>query len=294
MGYCPRKVEFCEVLCGYSSEPTPPLVPANSAGTVEQFLYRYLLIIGIENWRKKMLKILTTTLMVSITPIASFASVETASPTPASEYVLLEGPDDISCEEARDIIGDTNSSFVDYEYAMIKREACQTKEYNKRAEKAGSKKRRITITTIDPSAGQDEQKYFFDTLEIEDVSRAYELCDKVVTLGAADEIDFTGLVEAFSGVTCGSFAKAALEDDPLLIVAPMVLPGLNLLENNKITRGLAKDIHEAASHIITEVGEEVAEVGEELLDDDLDLGDLMAPVVTVPIAGVKKLIKKIF
>ncbi|WP_179381734.1 hypothetical protein [Jannaschia marina] len=241
-----------------------------------------------------MLKILTTTMMVSVTPIASFASIDAVGPTPTSEFVLLKGPDDISCKEALDIIGNTNSSFVDYEYATIKREACQTEEYNKRAEEAGSKKRRIVITTIDPSASQDEQKYFFDTLEIEDVSRAYELCDKVVTLGGASEIDFTGLIEAFSGVTCGSFAKAALEDDPLLIVAPMILPGLNLLESNKITRGLAKDVHEAASHIITEIGEEVAEASENLFDDDLDAVDLVAPIVTTPIAGVKKLLKKIF
>lgn len=222
-------------------------------------------------------------LILSLLPFVAYGEEGSTS----EGYRSLVSDDEISCEQANEGLNDVDLTRDEYIYYYTRAQQCLADDFNTTMEDGGFPDRRYVVSGVHTPEGASEPVYYFGILEIEDITKMAEICNEVATLAGTVEGFDPGVTQLFSGVTCGSYAKALVEEDPLIFFAPNILPGLNLLEGNKITRGLATDIHEAASHLLNEAAEEVADAAEDVVDrtkeGEVGVEDVIAPVVTAPV-----------
>lgn len=143
-------------------------------------------------------------------------------------------------------------------------------------------------------------KIFFDIIHVKDAKHIAEACAYAAKAGGLATKTMPGteiLIGAVGEYSCGSFLEAAINDDPMLIFAPMMIPGEKVTIQVLSYIGLGDDYQKAVekakkplAKITKKTKKVVKKEAENVEKGKISPADAIAPTVTIPI----KILKKIF
>ena len=140
-------------------------------------------------------------------------------------------------------------------------------------------------------------KIFFDIIHVKDATHMAEACAYASAAAGLFVDELAGAVGEYS---CGAYLEAAVNDDPMLIFAPMMIPGEKLTVRVLDYIGLGDDYLKAVEKAKKPLAKSI-EKGKEIVKKEtknikegkISPADVLAPTVTIPLKLGKKLGKKL-
>ncbi|MDW9805257.1 hypothetical protein GOA91_20460 [Sinorhizobium meliloti] len=163
---------------------------------------------------------------------------------------------EITCSQATEFVAklaDSDSSIEEYNSNMAIFQQCMAVRFSKKQEQ--EKKRERVIATGTAVNGKIVI-YELITVDPDDAAQVKQVCQaaaEAVGLTVADPVTSI-LVTTAGQVSCGSYVDAALRSDPLLIVAPTLLPGIDVTKDVLRAAGIPEDKIEEAERTLRDVG----------------------------------------
>ena len=137
----------------------------------------------------------------------------------------------ISCQAAKDYILNTSDdelNFEGYNANMATFQKCKAEALSKNNQQSGSPKRILATGSYDP----DRRVMVFGLISVDpnDAEGIKQVCSAIATTVGLATSD-PDIVSAAGSIGCNSYVDAALKSDPLLIIAPTLVPGISITKD---------------------------------------------------------------
>jgi hypothetical protein len=141
------------------------------------------------------------------------------------------------------------------------------------------------VVQTQPAPNDGQSKILYNIIHVKDAEKVIAGCAGALTIGGMLVGDTEGqLAGAFGDLTCSAYYEAAAKNDPLLILAPSMIPG------DKVTRDVLAKI--GLGETYDKAKNEIAKAAEKITEEaKRNPGMVIAPTVVAPVQALCKLAK---
>lgn len=173
---------------------------------------------------------------------------------------------DISCDALSSNLQDLQSGKLDPEQILIVTAAinkCAAMAYNKKQEEIGSKERVIPSAIAQNNEGKPEVLFNLVKISANDADNLRMVCKGMVSAASLDSGDplLAPVISAAGSYSCQSYIEALLSSNQILLVAPTMVPGIDMTKDILRLAGVSEKDIEKAEKLVSKTATDLATVG---------------------------------